>query len=213
MIRVLVVEDDTLLCSALASGLADDRIAVVAAVGSAQAAAAVEMPADVLVTDLDLGDGPNGIVLAHAMRRRRPNLGVVVLTSYEDPRLIGTKLGQLPTGAAYVTKHSVADLAVLREEIVRAAERGARDDQRPPAPTLHFTDTQIETMRMVAEGLTNIEIARRRFVTEKSVEVTITRILKVLGEHDDDAQNPRVRITRAFYTLAGTDAPHTRHTA
>lgn len=206
MIRVLVVEDDALLRSAIASGLPDEDIDVVGAVGSAREAAAVVEPVDVLLTDLDLGDGPNGIVLAHALRRKQPDVGVLVLTSYEDPRLVGTKLGQLPPGAAYVTKQSVGDLAILREEIVRAAERGAREERRRATSPPRFTDTQVETMRLIAEGLTNADIARRRFVTEKSVEVTITRILRALGGADQDL-NPRVRITRAYYTLAGAASP------
>ena len=207
MIRVLIVEDDALLRSAIASGLPDDRIVVTAAVATAQEAAAVTDPVDVLLTDLDLGDGPNGIVLAHALRRTHPDLGVLVLTSYEDPRLVGTKLGQLPPGAAYVTKQSVSDLAIIRTEIARAAERGAREERRTADLPPRLTDTQIETMRLVAEGLTNAEIAHRRFVTEKSVEVTITRILRALGPDDEGARNPRVRLTRAYYTLAGAAPP------
>ena len=207
MIRVLIVEDDALLRSAIASGLPDDDIVVTAAVATAQEAAAVADPVDVLLTDLDLGDGPNGIVLAHALRRNRPDLGVLVLTSYQDPRLLGTKLGQLPSGAAYVTKQSVSDLAIVRSEIRRAAERGARDERPPVDRAQRLTDTQIETMRLVAEGLTNAEIAQRRFVTEKSVEVTITRILRALGPDDEGARDARVRITRAYYALAGSTPP------
>jgi DNA-binding NarL/FixJ family response regulator len=205
--RILLVEDEPLLRSALATALDDDTLRVVAAVGDTQAALAVAEPCDVLVTDLDLGGGPNGIVLAHALRRSHPDLGIVVLTSYEDPRLVGTKLQQLPPGAAYLTKHGVDDLSRLRAEIVSAAQRGSRDaDHRElPQAGKGLTDTQVETMRLVAEGLTNAEIARRRVVTEKSVEVTISRILKALGR-DDGSLNPRVRITRAYYALAGADA-------
>ncbi len=212
-LRILLVEDEPLLRSALATALDGDAIGVVAAVANAQDAIAVQEPVDVLVTDLDLGGGPNGIVLAHALRRRQPDLGVVVLTSYEDPRLVGTKLQQLPPGAAYVTKHGVDDLDRLRAEIRAAAERGAEGgdaSRRRTGATL--TDTQVETMRMVAEGLTNAEIARRRVVTEKSVEVTISRILKALGP-EDGTLNPRVRITRAYYALAGADARTPRHPA
>lgn len=213
-IRILLVEDEPLLRSALASALEDDRVRVAAAVGSAQEAIAADAACDVLVTDLDLGGGPNGIVLAHALRRNQPDLGVIVLTSYEDPRLVGTKLQQLPPGATYLTKHGVDDLQRLREEIAEAAIRGAGDEgargRRRAGASL--TDTQVETMRMVAEGLTNAQIARRRVVTEKSVEVTISRILKALGP-DDGTLNPRVRITRAYYALAGADARTPRHPA
>ena len=210
LVRILIVEDDPLLRASLSAALAGDWALVVDAVPAAAAAmeVAAAHPFDVLLTDLDLGEGPSGAVLAHALRRQRPGVGIVVLTSYVDPRLVGAKLSQLPPGTEYVTKQSVHDLDLLRTAVVRAAMRGA-----DPLPDVarregsRLTDTQIETMRLIAEGLTNAEIAQRRFVTEKSVEVTITRILRALGPDDEGARNPRVRLTRAYYTLAGAAPP------
>ena len=155
-VRILLVEDDPLLRTALSTALAGEWCTIVGVADSAAQAMAiaVETPFDVLLTDLDLGTGPTGDVLAHALRRERPSLGVVVLTSYSDPRLVGTKLSQLPPGTDYVMKQSIRDLDVLRSAVVRAAMRGnAPNPVELDERTQHLTDTQIETMRLVAEGL------------------------------------------------------------
>ena len=90
---------------------------------------------------------------------------------------------------------------------MRAALRGSAPNL--PDQTLErqpLTDTHIETMRLIAEGLSNAEIAERRFVTEKSVEVTVSRILKQLGIEADRSRNARVEIARTYYAMAGSGA-------
>ena len=210
VIRLLLVEDDQLLRASLTSALEGEWSRIIGSVGSATEAVAIAERErfDVLLTDLDLGrEVPTGAVLAHALRSRHPGIGVVVLTSYVDPRLMGTKLSQLPSGTEYVTKQSVRDLDVLRTAVVRAAVRGA---QPLPAAidqsSLHLTDTQVETMRLIAEGLSNAEIATQRFVTKKSVEVTVSRIIKQLGIEPDRSRNARVEIARTYFALAGAHA-------
>ena len=130
-----------------------------------------------------------------------------------EPERRGGQLPQLPEGAEYVLKQSVRDLDVLRRAIARAALRGSEptadgeglgDDR--------LSDALMETMRLVAEGLSNAEIARRRVVTERSVEVTITRIIRRLGLESDRSRNPRVAITRAYFEMAGADAADPSHT-
>lgn len=209
MIRTLLIENDPLLLSALTSSLELQGVTIVAAcTGAEQAMQAAETEDfEAVLTDLDLGDGPNGIVIAHALRRRRPHLGVVVLTSYSDPRLVGSKLAQLPLGAEYVLKHEVNAVSALREHLERAISRAAEPAAEPiaPVPASVLTDSQIDTMRLVAQGMTNAEIARARFVSEGSVERTINRIGNQLGITGDRTRNSRVQITRAYYALSGAD--------
>ncbi|MGI9187170.1 MAG: response regulator transcription factor [Gaiellales bacterium] len=215
-VRILLVEDDPLLRTALSSALEGDWSRIVGVAASAAEAMAIvaNTSFDVLLTDLDLGSGPNGAVLAHALRQQRPMLGIVVLTSYVDPRLVGPKLSQLPSGTEYVTKQSVRDLDLLRTAVVRAAVRGSAPLlSGEPTAKRPLTDTQIETMRLVAEGLSNAEIAERRFVTEKSVEVTVSRILKQLGIASDRSRNARVEIARTYYAMAGSGATAASRTA
>jgi len=205
MIRVLLLEDEALLRLTLASTLPDDTMSVVGDYGEAAevVAAAEDTAFDVLVTDLDLsqGPGPNGIVVANVLRRANPRLGVVLLTSYADPRLVGAKLSQVPEGSEYMRKQDVRDIETLRAAIRHAANRTG--DSTPADLAVALTDIQIETMRLVAQGLTNAEIARQRVVTERAVEKSLSRIAQSLGHEGDATKNPRALIVRAYYEMAG----------
>lgn len=161
---------------------------------------------DAVVTDLDLGEGPNGMVIALTLRRRQPGLGVVVLTSYSEPRLVGSKLSQLPPGSEYVLKHEVSDMPELCRRVERAIQRATvpAPGGLPEAATT-LTNNQLDTMRLVAQGMTNAEIARTRNVTESAVERTLNRLANQLGVTADRSLNTRVQITRAYYALAGAD--------
>ncbi|MGI9187190.1 MAG: response regulator transcription factor [Gaiellales bacterium] len=210
MLRVLLIEDEDLMRLALASMLPDETITVVGAYAdAASAVAAAQTTAfDVLVTDLDLGQGqsPNGIVVANVLRRLKPEIGVVLLTSYADPRLVGAKLDQVPARTEYVRKQSVREMDTLRTAIRRAAY--AQGEALPPLPEVELTDGQIETMRLVAQGLTNAEIARQRVVAERTVEKSIQRIAQALGSTGDSTTNTRVLLVRAYFELAGGKGAH-----
>jgi len=206
MLRVLLVEDEALLRLTLAATLPDETMTVVGSFGDAKSAvaAAAETPFDVLVTDLDLlqGPGPNGIVVANVVRRAHPEAGIVLLTSYADPRLIGAKLSQVPKRTEYVRKQDVVELEVLRSAIRRSFDGPSARSLVVPA--VELTDTQVETMRLVAQGLSNAEIARLRFVTERAVEMSLYRIARNLGYSSDAAQNTRARIVRSYYGMTGS---------
>jgi len=205
MLRVLLIEDEDLLRLALASMLPDETIEVVGAFadGASAVEAAKTTDFDVLVTDLDLGNeqAPNGIVVANVLRRTKPDIGIVLLTSYADPRLVGAKLNQVPDRTEYIRKQSVRDMDALRAAIRRAAY--AHTDVMTPLPEVELTDGQIETIRLVAQGLTNGEIARQRVVSERTVEKSIQRIAQVLGSTGDSTTNTRVLLVRAYFELAG----------
>lgn len=212
MLQLLLLEDEALLRLTLAAALPDQTMSVVGAFGDAKSAiaAGTQTAFDVLVTDLDLaqGQGPNGIVVANVLRRTKPEIGVVLLTSYGDPRLVGTKLDQLPERTEYVRKHAIRDIDTLRAAIRRAA-LGASTPLALTS-TVNLTDTQVETMRLVAQGLSNSEIARQRVVTEGAVEVSLRRIARNLGYGNDSSQNVRALIVREYFQLAGAKgAQHT----
>lgn len=65
-----------------------------------------------------------------------------------------------------------------------------------PALTLK----QRETLSMLAQGMSNAEIARLHFVTEKSVEQMVGRIARTLAITPDETSNVRVLLTLAFLT-------------
>jgi DNA-binding NarL/FixJ family response regulator len=66
-----------------------------------------------------------------------------------------------------------------------------------------LTDIQIETLRHVANGLTNAEIGRKRFVSEKAVEQIVSRIAQVLNVHPDQGKNTRVQLVNEYLKWIG----------
>ena len=206
-LRAMVVEDDNFTRLSLVAALEQKGITVVVQTGSAgeAVAASKKTPVSVAILDLHLGGGPSGIDVAHALRRVNPKIGIVFLTSFSDPRLMNPSLPPLPGGSQYVTKQSVTDISVLFNAIKNSMST-RREDRPEHNPAFgNLSDIQIETLRLVAQGLTNAEIAKRRFVKPKSVELTINRVAKSLGISADSTQNQRVHIAKVYFRAIGVD--------
>jgi DNA-binding NtrC family response regulator len=79
---VLVVDDEALVREIVSEGLSDDGLAVVQATSAEHALALTEAAGapDVVVTDLNLGEGMNGLALAEEVHRRWPDTGVVIMS-------------------------------------------------------------------------------------------------------------------------------------
>jgi DNA-binding NarL/FixJ family response regulator len=207
--RVLLVEDNSFTRSTVAASLEAEGLIVVDAVGSAweALAAAQEFDIDCAVIDLHLGRGPSGIDVAHGLRQSQPRMGIVILTSYADPRLLSSDQRDLPYGASYVVKKDIESTSQLRSQVEAALDfDGARTPRR--AYGISLTDTQVNLLKMVAEGLTNAEIARRRGTTDRSVEITLARIVKRLNLNPCPSENPRVLLAQAYFEMiSGVDGP------
>lgn len=205
--HALIVDDDDFVRFLLTRTLADfgfDSVDDAASATEGIALSAKRSP-DLAVLDLDLGHGPNGIDLAYGLRKSFPALAVIILSSYQDPRLLGANR-ELPDGAIYLSKREVGDVEVLRAAIedVIGTPRGKR--VRSPELRLagrKLSDNQVDIMRLVAEGCSNAEIARRRFLTEAAVEKAIARLIKQLDLSPTKDENARVLITQAYYSLIG----------
>lgn len=198
--RVLVLEDDAFTLMALSALLAASGHEVV---GQAQTiVAAIDCargnPLDVAVVDLDLGVGPTGVDAAHGLRYVARTIGIVVLSSYADPRVMGKRARPLPPGAQFLSKQDLGDASIL-DRVMRAAldfEENSISNRK----STNLSDTQIEIMRLVASGLSNDEIATRLWLTEAGVKRAITRLLRKLNL---EGGSPRVLLARAYAQLAG----------
>lgn len=156
------------------------------------------------ILDLDLGLGPTGVDLAVQLRKRQPDLALVFLSVVPDPRLIGVDPSLVPAGSVYFVKSDLISGMDLREAVALALLRasGARstDTALPRAP---LTDSQVELLRLLADGYSNREIARRRVVTEAAIERSITRLVHRLGLPSGSTANARVLLVRYYLSMAG----------
>lgn len=203
-LRILLVEDHDFTRATVAAALRVENCFVVASVGSARDAmlAAGEHEIDCAVIDMHLGSGPSGIDLAHGLRKLYSGLGIVLLTSFTDPRLLAPDQRSLPPGAVYVVKDDVHSTVELRHQIDVALGTAPRPVSRGMA-AVSLTDMQAELLRLVAEGLTNAEIARRRVVSERAVETALARVATRLGIESSDGRNVRVLLVKAYVALTG----------
>jgi two-component system invasion response regulator UvrY len=215
-----IVEDDPFARTMLVATLRSQGVEVVietAEPAEALALAPLRRPR-VALLDLHLGDGPTGIELAHALRAVDPRIAIVVLTSFDDPRLLSTRLPDPPAGSRYLTKGEVASVEVLIRALKDAVDaapssgqasratpssRSGRTGDTAGARVVDLTDSQLETLQLLAQGHSNATIAARRNVTERSVETTIRRIARALGLAPDATRNQRVHMARVYLRAAG----------
>ena len=201
----LVIEDDDLMRVSLVAALASADVDVVASAKTS--AEALELAQtlfpQVALVDLHLGRGPTGVDVAHELRKNDPRIGIVFLTSFEDPRLIA-ETKPLPQGSQYLLKKDVGSIDEIAEAITASLEgKNRRISTELPSNMSQLSDVQLETLRLVAQGLSNTEIARRRQVTEKSIEASITRLLKSLNIPRDEGSNQRVQLARLYFESQG----------
>lgn len=197
---LLIVEDDDFTRSTVSAALQRFGLTISAAVASAREALAVDPIPDSALLDLNLGPGPSGIDLAHALRERHPTIGIVLLTSYADPRLFASDLPPVPRGTRYLSKRQVADVGAVIAA-VSAAQQNPLD--ATVASRVALSDTMLDVLRGVAEGLSTPEIAHRRGVSEKAVEAAITKLCDHFGLQRLSTHNQRVRLASEYYTLTG----------
>ena len=211
--RVMVVEDDAFTRSMIVSALQIQGVDVVSessSVGFAIKTARLIRP-DVAILDLDLGAGPTGIDLAIGLRMSLPKIGIVLLTTFEDPRLLRPSLPDLPAGSIYLTKSKVGEIEVLQKAVAKSiSNMNSKDAQNATGKNKstempELTDVQIETMRLIAQGLSNASIAKTRNISEKSVEQAISRLAAILNFSNSKETNQRVMITNYYHKMTGTN--------
>lgn len=211
--RVMVVEDDAFTRSMIVSALQIQGVDVVSessSVGFAIKTARLIRP-DVAILDLDLGAGPTGIDLSIGLRMILPKIGIVLLTTFEDPRLLRPSLPDLPAGSIYLTKSKVGEIEVLQKAVAKSiSNMNSKDAQNVTGKNKstempELTDVQIETMRLIAQGLSNASIAKTRNISEKSVEQAISRLAAILNFSNSKETNQRVMITNYYHKMTGTN--------
>ena len=215
--RVLLVNDDSFELATMAASL---RLHSVNVVGEAPNRFLAEnlfrsLAPEVVLIDLQFS-GEAAIGLLQKMRNANPDLGIVITTSCPDLRLFGLLEKNIPHGSKIVLKRSITDLSVVTgalTQCLESAEDGSKMDWINLHTSIHkdsfisilnnLTDIQIETLRLVAQGLSNSEIAKVRFVSEKSVEQIVARIAHHLSIAPDRRRNLRVALAGEYFKWLG----------
>lgn len=184
----MLVDDHELIRQGLARAFErQDDFTVVGEAGTVREALAlaITLEPDVVVTDVRLPDG-TGLDIVKEIRKRDPDVGLVVLTMYAgDEQLFGA----LEAGAsAFVAKDAPADdvVAAARHATVSPRSFTAADladamrrKMSPTGPQLSPRETEV--LGLLAEGLGVAAIARQLFVSESTAKTHISKIYEKLG--------------------------------
>jgi DNA-binding NarL/FixJ family response regulator len=206
---VILIDDDQFVRTALSAGLMAYGINTAATFSSANEAVAYikKNKVDVAVVDLDLGPGPDGIDICHLLRTESPNIGLVMLTSFTDPRIWQPDAAPLPKGCRFVTKSNLSDFSKLVTEVLSARKTPHEKMNYKAQREDLLTSVQLEVLKMVAMGLSSAEIAAQREVSVKAIEGMISKIYQELELTRDKSFNPRVQLARAYMKLTGKTPP------
>jgi DNA-binding NarL/FixJ family response regulator len=215
---VLVASDDAFELATLSAALRLQSINVVAEAHTEEIAENLHkfLSPSVVLIDLQFA-GEEALALVNKFRKVNSALGIVLMTACPDLRLLGLSEKQIPAGSQVILKKSVADLIVIGHAIANSIKavsenkkmswidsHGSLHENAFQSVLTNFTDIQIETFRLLARGLSNSEIAKVRFVSEKSVEQIVARIAQHLGITPDRSRNLRVVLTGEYFKWIGS---------
>jgi DNA-binding NarL/FixJ family response regulator len=200
-IRVLLVEDEDFTRTMVGEMLSASGIEVRPVSSVAEALKSLEeFDPHVVLTDLDLGHGPDGADLLTKVAEERPWTGMVVMTAHASPELAINDASRIPEHAGYIVKseiHSIQNLiSVIQESIIMPGNFNGTDGSSDEKITI--TSSQAEILRMIADGLSNTAIAEARGITLRAAEALIQRTFTALGVSGDSTINPRVVAVRMW---------------
>lgn len=211
--HIVLVEDDALMRSLLADYLEQAGFLVTTAGTAADARRALKsVDPDAAVLDIDLGPGPTGLDIGEALLAESNDIAVVYLTSITDVRALGGPHRKANSRAAYLHKNEITEAQVLVDALdavlLERGLEGFRHDDATGTVIAELSTTQIQVLRMIAQGKTNRQIADERGRSLTATEAVIARAMSALGIDPGDPRNSRVLAAQKFLIESGLNTVH-----
>jgi DNA-binding NarL/FixJ family response regulator len=218
-LRVVIAEDNYLVREGTKRLLEDSgEVEVLAAVSNAEELlrAVDDMRPDAVLTDIRMPPGHQveGIEAAHAIRKKHPAIGVVVLSQHSDAAYAVQLLKDGTEGLAYLLKTRVGELDELLHALREvSAGRSVVDSgvverlvdyrsRQAESPLRLLSEREVEVLREMAEGKSNSSIARGLHLSESSVEKYVNTIFSKLGLSEERLLSRRVAAVLAYLRAA-----------
>lgn len=215
-LRLVLAEDSLLLREGLVRLFAEAGYDTVAAYGDADGLLAEldETRPELAVLDVRMPPTfrDEGVQAALELRRRSPEMGILLLSQYVEGSYTRELLQAAPTsqgrvgGLGYLLKDRVASLDELDDAVARVRAGGTVLDPevvrelmtRRSSPLDALTPREREVLGLMAEGRTNSGIAERLYVGTGAVEKHVTSIFQKLGLVDAGGEHRRVLAVLAY---------------
>jgi DNA-binding NarL/FixJ family response regulator len=211
-LRVLVAEDDVLLREGIARLLTDGGCEVVARAADAEdlLRKGLAHRPDVVVADVRMPPRheDDGLTAAIELRRRLPEVGVLVLSQFYEESLAAELITNHPEGVGYLLKERVGDVPSFIDAVRRVAAGGSALDPELVArmlkrrgadgPLAGLTPREQEVLAGMAQGKSNQGIADDLVLSQAAVEKHVTAIMHKLGIGPTQTGHRRVLAVLAY---------------
>jgi DNA-binding NarL/FixJ family response regulator len=204
--RLILADDSVLIREGLASVLREAGFDVIAQASDADGllkALDADTP-DVCVVDIRMPPShtTEGLVAALEIRKRHPDIGVLVLSQHVETHYAMELLGGDASGVGYLLKDRLSDIREIVDAIRHvAAGRSVIDPEvvsrligrrREADPLEELTPRERDVLALMAEGRSNRAIGERLFLSPKTVEAHVSTIFSKLGIEDTPDDNRRI---------------------
>ena len=195
-LRVMIVDDHPLVRSAVARAISGDDMTVVAEASTAEEALALapRIAPDILLVDIAL-PGMSGVELVRELAPRLPATTIVMLTVSSADRDVAEAMRY--GAAGYLTKDvspealaralratQTGELVIPRRLaarlLARLSRRGIAEALVDDAPMDRLTTRERDVLRLIADGLTDRDIAAALTISRRTVETHVSSILRKL---------------------------------
>ena len=214
--RVVIAEDQVLLREGLGRLFEDAGHEVVASLGDANGLPRAIAEQDPNLVVLDIRMPPTftdeGARAARELKNMHPELGVLVLSQHIET----THAVELVTlgGFGYLLKDRVLEVGEFLAAAERVAQGGSALDPQVVAslvsargeddPLAELTEREREVLELMAEGLTNTGIAKRLYLSERTVEAHVRHVLMKVGIPESEDGHRRVLAVLAHLRVTRT---------
>jgi DNA-binding NarL/FixJ family response regulator len=210
MPKVMLVENDRTLLTMLANSLAQFGQNIAAIANNSTDAIKIfnKISPEVVILDIDLGDMIDGIELGTIMQKSNPNVGLIFLTSFNDDRFAFISKKEIPKHYIYLRKQEIGNVKTLSDAILESARNLKKSIKSTAIDKTYYSelsDRDVELMRHISKGYSNIKIAKILKIEQKSCENAISRLLKKLEIPAGKDSNQRVLVTRKYFELSGKE--------
>ena len=177
-----------------------------------------ELQPAVVLMDVKM-PGLNGISAAQQIREKSPDIGIIMLSAYDDSDYIREFLKDDPRGKAYLLKHTLGTMNELVRTIhdvaagrtvldpIMVEKLTAQKGLPESSPLRELTRRELEVLSLMAKACTNSTVASILYIQPRTVEHHINSIFSKLGIAPESGQHARVQAVLAYLKATGD----TRH--
>ena len=216
----MIVDDQEVIREAFGMLLASDpTVNLVGALSDGETAIKMVpvLDPDVVVMDVKM-PGLNGISAAEKIRESHPEVGIILLSAYDDSEYIREFLKDDPRGKSYLLQHTLGTMDELIRTVHDVAtgrtvldpimvekltsQRGLSEN----SPLKSLTRREMEVLSLMAKACTNATIASILYIQPRTVEHHINSIFSKLGIASENGQHARVQTVLEYLKATGHSA-------